>query len=449
MKQTAFLSQFRQALVHLRSSLWFIPTLLIIGAVVLALSLVELDLRVDGDLRQWWPRVFAMEAEGARTMLSAIASSMATIAGVTFSITMVALTLASTQYSSRVLRNFMRDRANQVVLGVFVGIYIYCLIVIRTISSNGGGLVPAVAVLTGLGLAVIAIGFFIFFIHHVSASIQASEIIAAITRETRDALGLLFPERLPGGEEQGDPSLGDGGRRSWHPIAARRFGYIQRVAPGELVQFAEELGGVVRMEVEVGAFVMPGQALVSIAVEKAPADSVQQRIDRLFSISSYRTVEQDPAFGIRQLVDIALKALSPSVNDTTTAVTCIEHLALLLAECACRCPTRIYRADDGKVRLMTMCPNFDRLVSLAFAQILENAEGNTEILIRVLQALTRIAERSTSKSRLATLERWADVVAQIGQRTAKSDEAVRLIEQRLADAGNIFSRLLATAAHEN
>ena len=183
MNKTFHASQLRQTLVYLRSSLWFVPSVLIFVLALLALGLVELDQQIDASLRKWWPRMFVMEAESARAMLTTIASSMATIAGVAFSITVVALALASTQYSSRVLRNFMRDRANQVVLGVFVGVYLYCLLVTRTISSNGETFVPAIAALAGLVLATVAICFFIFFIHHVSTSIQASEIVAAITRE--------------------------------------------------------------------------------------------------------------------------------------------------------------------------------------------------------------------------------------------------------------------------
>ena len=443
MNKTFHASQLRQTLVYLRSSLWFVPSVLIFVLALLALGLVELDQQIDASLRKWWPRMFVMEAEGARAMLTTIASSMATIAGVAFSITVVALALASTQYSSRVLRNFMRDRANQVVLGVFVGVYLYCLLVTRTISSNGETFVPAIAALAGLVLATVAICFFIFFIHHVSTSIQASEIVAAITRETREALGKLFSESLNEPEDHENPAIDESDGTRWHPVPARRFGYVQRVEPGELLRFAEDLGVTVRMDARIGDFVIPGQALVSITSENAPPDALANRIDMLFAIASYRTIEQDPSFGIRQLVDIALKALSPSVNDTTTAVTCIEHLAFLLSECIGRCPVRIYSSPDGKACLLTRSPGFEQLLSLSFAQILENAEGNTEILTHALLALTRIAERPCIPRRLLCLKQWVEVVAQIGRRSARSDHAARVLEQQLAVTSEVLSTKLA------
>ena len=179
----------------LRTSLWFVPTLLISGAVALAVGLVEVNSSMDGErLAERWPRLFGAGAEGARAMLSAIASSMITVAGVTFSITVVALALASSQYTSRILRNFMRDRANQTVLGVFVGVFAYCLVVLRTIRGGDEGMfVPALAVLVAVLLAFVAIGFLIFFIHHIAASIQATSIIEAAAGETLQAVDRLFP----------------------------------------------------------------------------------------------------------------------------------------------------------------------------------------------------------------------------------------------------------------
>jgi uncharacterized membrane protein len=150
----------------LRSSLWFVPTVFVLGSIVLAVGMVEVDTRLDSRLWEKWPRFFAVGADGARGTLSAIASSMITVAGVVFSITIVALSLASSQYSSRVLRHFMRDRITQTVLGVFVGVFAYCLIVLRMIrGGDEGPFVPLLAVLGGVVLAFVGIGFLIYFIH--------------------------------------------------------------------------------------------------------------------------------------------------------------------------------------------------------------------------------------------------------------------------------------------
>lgn len=430
MNNNAIRARVRQILVHIHSSLWFVPALIILGAIFLATGLVEMDEQLDQELRRWWPRFFATEAEGARAVLSAIATSMATVAGVVFSITIVALALASTQYTSRVLRNFMRDRSTQVVLGVFVGVYIYCLLVLRTISGGGGAFVPAAAVLAGVVLAVVASGFFIFFIHHVSTSIQASEIAAAITRETRTAIDRLFPNEV--GEESEEKAVPEAASSTpWFPVPALALGYIQAIEPDALLALARKYEVVIRMECGIGDFAAPGKPLVSLTLAHPPPEKLIKEVNDIYAISTYRTIDQDAAFGLRQLVDISLKALSPSVNDTTTAVTCVEHLGFLLSLCARRKTPDSYRFEEGQLRVIAHGPTFEYLVSLSFNQIIENAEGNTEILTRVLMALEQIALVTCSKQRREILAKWVETVADVAQRSAKSDHATQELDRHL------------------
>ena len=214
------------------------PGLLVLLGIGLALGLIQLDLIFADTLRgKTWQPWLNTGAEGARGMLTAIASSMITVAGVAFSITIVTLSLASSQYTPRILRNFMRDQANQVVLGAFVAIFAYCIVVLRTIrggaEANGGGFVPLLAVAFAVLLALLSIGCLVFFIHHVAASIQASSILQDITRETRDAIEHLFPEKFDGAEENlpGEKTLRD---RDWRPVGAEETGYLQHVNPDGL-----------------------------------------------------------------------------------------------------------------------------------------------------------------------------------------------------------------------
>ena len=172
--------QLKTLLIELRSSLWFLPTLIVLGSGVLAVAFIKLDSRLSFKLLTNFPRLFGAGAEGSRGMLSSIAGSMITVASVTFSITIVALSQASSQYSSRILRNFMRDRGNQAVLGVFLGVFTYCLFVLRAIrGGDEGQFIPSLSVFGALVLALVAIGFLIFFIHHVASLLQASNVIAA------------------------------------------------------------------------------------------------------------------------------------------------------------------------------------------------------------------------------------------------------------------------------
>lgn len=427
-------SKLKQFAIDIRSSFWFVPSLLIMGAAALALGLIEIDQRIGGRLRDAWPRLFAAEAEGSRAMLSAIAGSMITVAGVVFSITIVALALASNQYTSRVLRNFMRDRANQLVLGVFVGIYTYCLLVLRTITSgNNGDFVPSLAVFGGVVLAFAGIGFLIFFIHHIATSIQAGEIIAAITRDTIKTIERLFPREL-GSEvdhlaDQEDARLT---QLTWRPIPAATTGYIQGIDAEGLLAFAREHGTVLRMECGIGDFVTEGRPLASLALDQAPDDAMILALNQIYATDSYRTTDQDVEFGLRQLVDIALKALSPAINDTTTAVTCLEYLSVVLRRCAGRHLEPPYRFDHGELRVIAHGLTFERLVALAFDQILENAEDNTAIITKMLAAIEQVAEATRDMQRRRILIQHVHIIAEVADRSVKSGYARRTVEEHVA-----------------
>ena len=208
-----------------RSSFWFIPAVIVVGAVGLAVALIAVDINVELHVDKKWPLIFGSGADGARGLLSSVAGSMITVAGVVFSITIVALALTSSQYTSRVLSNFMRDQINQVVLGVFVGIFAYCLVVLRTIrGGDEGAFVPSLAVLGGLVLAFVGIAFLIFFIHHIAMSIQASTIIATAAEETIAAVDHLFPKGLGEGAEVDDDRnhVMSVTERPWSTVPAQR-----------------------------------------------------------------------------------------------------------------------------------------------------------------------------------------------------------------------------------
>lgn len=423
----------------LRSSLWFVPALLVLGAVTLALALVEADASFDRNgLEQQWPRLFGASAAGARDMLSAIASSMITVAGVAFSITVVALALASSQYTSRILRNFMRDRANQTVLGVLMGVFAYCLVVLRTIrGADEGAFVPSLAVFVAVALAFVAIGFLIFFIHHISSSIQAESIIEAAADETIHAIDRLFPTEM--GEAAGPgPRAGPAlAAQAWQAIPARRTGYIQGVDGDALLRLARERNTVVRMDRGIGEFVVEGAPLVSVAGEKQPDEETLDKLDAVYSIGRNRTIVQDAGFGIRQIVDVALKALSPGINDATTAVSCVNYLAAILARLAARQVETPYRMDLGKLRVVARGPTFAGLLGEAFDQIRQNAAGNVAVLGCLLQALEVIARRTQDAQRQQALRRQADLIADIAGRSIPAPrdcEGIEAALERLAQA---------------
>jgi uncharacterized membrane protein len=416
----------REIFSNLRSSFWFTPLLIVIVDSVLAVALIEADSAGSDRWLAQWPRLFGAGAEGSRQMLSTLAGAMMTVLGVTFSMTLVALTLASSQYTSRVLRIFMRSKITQTTLGVFAGTFTYCLIVLRTIRS--GSVVeftPGLAVFFAFVLALGSVGVLIFFIHHIASSIQASNIIASVARETYSAIDRLFPSEKEQGaegkeEDEEQKLLILLNEKTWCAVPAVESGYIQSVDSEALLRLACEKKTILRMERGIGDFVVKKTALASLALEEAPDKETIAAINAAYSINIYRTIDQDPAFGIRQIEDIALKALSPGVNDTSTAVMCVDHLTAILAHLAGRQPPPSRLCKDGELRVITIVPTFESLLADSFDQIRRNAAGNVAIMACILSALDNVASLTDGQRHREALCVQMQWVAELAERTIES-----------------------------
>ncbi len=426
------MNRIRQIWGAVRDSLWFVPTLTVLAAVLLAIVLIDVDSMLGNEMWLRWPRVFGSGAEGSRGMLSAIATSMITVAGVVFSIVIVALAQTSTQYSSRILRKFMGDRTNQLVLGVFVSIYAYCLIVLRTIrGGDEGNFVPSLAVLMAIVLAFLGIGVFIYFIHHIARSLQASHILASVGNETLEAVKTLFPEPLGTGADESaeaEALLADE-TVVWQPVPARHTGYVQWVDTHAMLSAVADNGVVVRMIRGIGDFVIEGVTLLQLT---PPLDDDDPRIGRLqgaFGVGPQRTIDQDAAFGIRQIVDVALKALSPGINDSTTAVMCLDRLTAILVSVAERNIDSPYRYSDGKLRVIARGPTFAAMVAESFDEIRRSAAGNVTVLATVARSLAMLSEITTDPAREMVLLEQVEALSEVVQRTvAAMSERTQLLE---------------------
>ncbi|MBA3633443.1 MAG: DUF2254 domain-containing protein [Acidobacteria bacterium] len=434
--------------VVLRSSLWFVPGLMVTASIALALILIEVDGRIDGKWLLEYPRLFGVGSEGSRGMLTAIAGSMLTVAALAFSMTLSALTQASAQYTPRILRNFMRDRVNQFILGYFVSVFAYCLVVLRTIrGADEIKFVPSLAVLVGLVLAIGGIVVLIYFIHHIASSLQVSQIIDNIVEETKEAIDSLFPKELGKAAEEAEKTEAQVLRASngWREIPARESGYIQQVDTENLIEFAEENEFIIKMERGIGQFIGEGATLVSLTEyeqnsEMKIDDQTEQEINELFSINRYRTIEQDVGYGIRQIVDIALKALSPGVNDTTTAVTCIDFLGVIVGEIARRrLPERV-RVKDGKPRVFAKVPNFEDYVETAFDQIRISGKGNQAIFERLLGALIFVSKNTQSENRHAVVREQIDLIEEFAEQTLETDYEKQKVRQKIAETRQAFNK---------
>ena len=429
------MNKFKQLWSNLRSSFWFMPSLIVLLSVAFAVVMIEADSAGSDQWLAQWPRLFGAGAQGARGMMSTIAGSMMTVVGVTFSMILVVLALASSQYTSRILRNFMRSRVTQVVLGIFAGIFTYCLIVLRTIrGGDEGAFVPNLAVFFGFVLALGGVGALMFFIHHIASSIQASSIIASVAEETIAVIDRLFPEKLGHGPDEDDDGqmLRPLSGRNWRAVPAPQSGYIQSVNNAALLRLARDRKTIVRMEHGIGDFVVRNTTLASLALEDLPDQETIAALQDAFSISSYRTVEQDAAFGIRQIVDVALKALSPGINDTTTAVMCVDYLTAIMAQLAPRQIPSSRRYEEGELRVIAIGPNFESLLAESFDQIRCNAIGNVAIMLRMLGALQTIASMTVRADRRRSLRDQVQWITELAERTIESAHDRARIEARLA-----------------
>lgn len=430
--------------INLKSSLWFLPSLCIIAAIGLAVGLVEVDVRVGGGLAQAWPRFFGLSANGSRNILATIAQSVVTILGVSFSITIVALSLAANQYTSRVLRNFMRDRGNQTVLGSLVGIFVYCVIVLRTIHGGERPFIPAISMMAALVLAVVAMGLFVYFIHHVATNIQVASIICSIATETRDAIHELFPQVVTEDESECEFTPEEErllARMKWQAVPALETGYLQTVARAALVAFARKHQTVVRMECDVGNFVLETRPLVSLGLEHAPSLKVVRQLNRLFTLEPYRSIDQDPAYGVRQMVDIAVKALSPAVNNPATAINCLDYLASVLSLLLTRQIPRRCQYEDGQLRLVGRRPSLELFVNLAFSEIRQNSGSQVAVVQSLLTALERVAQtRPLPPERLKLLRTHAQLTVQTAEQNIRFTPDLEKVRAQAAKLPALISR---------
>ncbi|MFO7541568.1 MAG: DUF2254 domain-containing protein [Thiobacillus sp.] len=439
---------------NLRSSFWFMPSLMVAGSIAFAFVLIEADsVGIDRWLSQW-PRLFGAGAEGARQMLSTLAGSMMTVMGITFSMTLLALALASNQYTSRILRNFMRSRITQFTLGAFAGIFTYCLIVLRTIRGGDGidEFVPSLAVFFAFVMALGGVGVLIYFIHHIASSIQASSIIASVAQETNASIDRLLPKQLdqgPNEDEGRHQSLSSLDERDWYPVPAAESGYIQSVNDDALLSLARDSRTIVRMEHGIGAFVVQNTALVSIALTYPPDQKTIDALNGAYSIGRHRTVEQDPAFGIRQIVDMGIKALSPGVNDTSTAVMCVDYLTSILARLAGRQFPPMYRYEGETLRVIAIVPSFEGLLAEAFDQIRGSAEVNVAILARMLGALDTLGSLTIKPSYLRALEEQLQWIDELANRCIESSHDRTWIERRLSEVRETLQAQSALCAGED
>ena len=402
-------------------------------AVALAVAAVELDKAVPDDWLQGLGWSYTGGADGASLLLGTVAGSMIAIAGTVFSMTLVVLSLASSQLGPRLLRNFMRDTANQVVLGTFVATFVYCLLVLRTVRrADEVAFVPHLSVSIGVLLAIVSIGVLIYFIHHVSVSIQADEVVARVGRELQEGIDRLYPGQLgkPGSDVSkapGEAELPVAFAREARPLRSLADGYLQLIDADALMALASEEDLLLRLERRPGHYVDEGAALVMVWPGHRVTEALVGKMNDAFVLGNQRTAAQDIEFSFQQLVEIAVRALSPGINDPFTAIACVDRLGSALCRLARRdMPSPLRFDDQGRLRLVAHRSTFAGIVDTAFNQIRQAARSNPAVAIRLLEAIARIAGHLQRAQDAACLQRHAGMIV------AGAREAVPEANDRLA-----------------
>jgi uncharacterized membrane protein len=431
------LARRRVLLDYLAGALWVLPTVsmvvfLLAGAV---LSRVE----VDQD-SPWATLAFQGTADDARSLLIVVSSTMITVTGLVFALTIVALQIASGQYSPRLLRNFMRDRGTQLVLSIFVGAFAYSTAGLYTVGVQGSGqeaFVPRLAVSGSLALALASVGVLIYFIHHLARSIQIDTIMSQVEREASAVIDEVYPHQ-PGYREAEErcpePPLVAVG------LPSARSGYIQAVDPDPLVRTAVRHGVVVVVARQVGDHVVAGTPIAwawgRTAGQPPPgAGTLREAVDEAVQVGFERTMVQDVGFGIRRLVDIANKALSPAVNDPYTGVQAVHHLSVLLCSLArLRLGDWIVRDDQGELRVAVPRPKFPDYLRLGTAQIRRFGAAEPAVTRALIVLLRDVGTSSATEDRRHACVRHIRLVLDDARRATAQPADVEAVTAEAAAA---------------
>ena len=407
-------ARLRQYASDLRSSYWFIPAVLTLLSAALSLVTWWLDTRFGVGWLNQLSYFSEARPEGARTILSTIAGSMISVAGTVFAVTFAAVVYASGNYGPRLLTNFMHDRGNQVSLGVFIATYVFALLTLRTIrlpsetgaSEASPGFVPEISMLTALALALLSVAVLVYFLHHVPNSIRINNVVADIGQTVLRQVGKRYPRPHDGTSvEHHDIRTGD-------PILARATGYLEVIDYETLGEVTNGTDRSIRLAVRTGDFVHPGMALAY--VEGEVSDEVRDRILLAYATGASRTSAQDIEFSVDELVEIALRALSPGINDPFTAITCIHWITAALASLGGR---NLARDADGRLygaeRVYCLADEFGHFVRRSAVAMSMSVAANDLASIVFVQAMAAAAPScATPERRRALFEAAEQMVVQ-------------------------------------
>lgn len=418
-------ARFRKLLSDLGETFWLLPAAMVLAGILLAVGLISLDR--SGIVPGWLitsPWLYNGGATGARTLLGAVASSTIGVAGTVFSITIAALSLAAGQMGPRLLRNFTRDRGNQLTLGAFLGTFSYALMVLRSVrTENEGAFVPYVSLSISILLAFVCVGTLVFFVGHMAGRINVDTVIELVSDDVRSAIQrLTFDKRQPAAPPA----------ETWHhavSILDARHGYLQQLQAEGLANWAVEQGTALRLLVRPGDYVFPG---APIAVMTPAVEGAEAAVRQATALGPTRVSSADLEFAVRQLVEVAVRALSPGINGPHTAVAVLDRLGAALCDIVCVHLASGVLFRNGRVALVVPVVDYDGLADGMFHMIRQNAAASTAVLIRLLEVLVAVASCEHEPARVATLRRHADLVLADAEREIANHADLEDIRKRHA-----------------
>ncbi len=395
-------------------------------AIGLSFLLIEFDTSLGVGSVSDFGLLYTFGPEGARAILSVIASSMITVAGLIFSITMLSLQLASSQFGPRVLKNFMRDRSNQFVLGTFVATFLYCLVVLRSVRGTGDtGFVPHLTVAFAVLLAAVGVAVLIYFIHHMATSIRIETLLQRLVTDGRVAVDSHFPEKRGHGppkheEETGPHRLPNDFDVGSKQINADASGYVQRIGLNALMRIATKHDLILRIDCRPGLFVTAGECMFSVYPCDRVTDAIADSLRGELVIGRSRTVNQDLEFSIWRIVELAQRSLSPGINDPTTAIYCIDRLGELFSRMSGRdVPSPIHLDKNGQLRIKTEVENPAELVCHAFSAIARYGISDVDVVTRLVNIMDKLSQ-SLSPAAFEAIATLSDQVLIEGERHAST-----------------------------
>lgn len=421
---------------ELLTTFWFVPVLIIISSVLLSAGLVSLD-KVISIPQEGWGHFFLVNGpESGRSILSTISGAMISVAGTVFSVTLVALALASSQLGPRLIKNFMYVRLNQIVLGAYVSTYLYCLLILNTIKAGEGySFVPSISILVAILAAIANIILLIIFIHHIAVSIQADNVISDISDLIADQVKTLLPEKLEDAskdEQNIDEEASISGYQKNTIIKSSKAGYLQYIDIDNLIDNASKNDALIKLNHRPGSFLVQGEEIGVLYSNKPWEEESLDKIEDQFITGRTKSSQQDLEYSIHQMVEIAARALSPGVNDPYTAIACIDNLTATLCYLTnVKFPSKYRVDDDAQLRVITLELDFDGVLDAAFNQIRQFSRGSTSVIIRLMEALNTILNMATKDNHKKAVIKHAEMVYRHGKNNIKEENDLQDLEERL------------------